>query len=49
LDLLLEDGKNGGRRVAGLKLGGEGMEKRIFFGALLVGVQRIVDELLKIG
>lgn len=44
MDLLLKDGENGGGRIASLELGGEGMEKKIFFGALFVLFQRIVDD-----
>jgi hypothetical protein len=44
LELLLKDGENSGRRVAGLELGGEGMEKNIIFGALFVGFQRIIQD-----
>ena len=42
MDLLLKDGENGGRRVAGLELGGEGMGEELLFGARFVGFQRIV-------
>ena len=49
LDLLVKDGENVGGRVAGLKLGGEGMDKKIFLGACFVGFQRIVDDYLEIG
>jgi hypothetical protein len=49
LDLLLKDGENGGRRAAGLELGGEGMNKEILFGAGFVGVQRIIHDELEIG
>ena len=33
----MKDGQNGGRGVASLELGGEGMDKNIFFGTPLVG------------
>jgi hypothetical protein len=49
LDLVLKDGENGGRRVAGLKLGGERMNKEILFRTLFVGVERIVYDELEIG
>jgi hypothetical protein len=46
--LLVKDGKNGGRGVASLKLGGEGMDKNVVLGAPLVGFQRIVDDYLEV-
>jgi hypothetical protein len=46
---LVKDGKNIGGRVAGLELGGEGVDKKIFLGAPFVGFQRIVDGYLESG
>ena len=42
--MLLKDGENGGRRITGLKLGGEWMGKEILLGAFLVGLQRVVED-----
>ena len=47
--MLVKDGENRGRRAAGLELGGKGMDEKIFFGALLVGIQRIIEDHLEIG
>lgn len=49
LDLLLEHGENGARRVACLELGGEGMCHEIIFGAPLVDFQCIMEHELKVG
>ena len=38
-DLVLEDSKNGGSRVAGLQLGGKGMGEKVTLGLLSVGFQ----------
>jgi hypothetical protein len=45
----VKDGENGGRRAAGLELGGEGMDKKILFGALFIGFQCIIEDHLEIG
>jgi hypothetical protein len=49
LELLLKNSKNGTGRVARLKLGDEGVCKKVFLGALLVCVQGIVDDQLEVG
>ena len=45
----MKDGEDVGGRVAGLELGGEGMDKKIFLRALFVCFQRIVDDWLEAG
>jgi hypothetical protein len=42
--MLLKDDENGGRRVTGLKGGGEWMGKEISLGEFLVGFQRVVED-----
>ena len=44
LDMLLKDGENVSRRVAGLELGGKWMGEQILFRALFIYFQRIVDD-----
>jgi hypothetical protein len=47
--LLLEDGEDGSRRIAGLKLGGEWMGKEILLCVLFVRFQGIVEYELEVG
>jgi len=44
LDLVMNEGKNGGGRVAVLELGNKWMLKEIILCALFVGVQGIVED-----
>ena len=44
----MKDGENLGRRAAFLELGSEGMHKKICFGALFIGFQRIIEDMLEI-
>ena len=49
LDLLLKDGTNGTRGIAELEPGGERMYKEVVLRALLIFVQGIIDDQLKVG
>jgi hypothetical protein len=44
LDLVMNEGENGGGRVAVLELGNEWMRQEIVLCALFVGVQSIVKD-----
>ncbi len=44
LDLVMNEGENGGGRVAVLELGDKWMGKEIILCALFVGVQGIVED-----
>ena len=44
MDLLMKDGENSGRRVAGLELGGEWMGKQILLRPFFVRFQGVIDD-----
>jgi hypothetical protein len=46
--LLLKNGTNGTRGIAKLELGGERMYKEVVLRALLIFVQGIIDDQLKV-
>jgi hypothetical protein len=44
LDLLMNDGENGGEKVAVLELGDKWMSKKITLCAFFVGLQGIIED-----
>jgi hypothetical protein len=48
LDLLMDDGENGTGRLAALELGGQWMSKKIAFCVLLIRIEGIIENQLKI-
>ena len=47
-DLVLEESKDGGSRIAGLQLGGKEMCEKIFFGLLSVRFQGRLEDGLEV-